>query len=211
MMKRLIFPMIGLLFGIHPAYGADPTALIQNINSSIHAVSVVDLLSKAGVDAEGHSKLSSVPRLVIVNHCEQCTLSHALRLSMIRSYRDLANKHQLKIQADKTITLVIDDINARNNFLRGLLGVMSGADYIKAHLENTADNNIMEYSISHEEGVELVAQRVGERCLQFVVQAEVAGLNAQHTNPPTNQMPLDNQNQPANLTPVGDEAAQKSN
>lgn len=150
-----------------PARAADAEAVIQVVSQAVSAVSVADLIGKAGNNANGTPRIQSVPALRVLKACEDCKFGNALRLLVIAAYQQEAEKYGLAVDNSETTELSVTGAFARPSFLRGTFGVLAGADYITCTL---GDKTLREFSISHEMGIDGVASMLGERALQYVVQ-----------------------------------------
>lgn len=96
---------------------------------------------------------------------------------MMASYTELAKANGITISPDNVIVFKITSIFARNSFLRGTLGALSGADMIRGHFENET-NTISEYSLSHEMGIDEITQQLGEDLLKATVAVNIKQLQA---------------------------------
>jgi hypothetical protein len=169
--KSLVTVAILLSISLN-AQAADPLSALGALDNALRATSIVDIVSKAVASGADVSKITTVPRLKVVSDCGECKLSNATRMLMTSAYVDLAKQNNVTINQDEQVIFKITSIAGRNSFLRGTLGVLSGADYIRGHFENE-EKIIGEYSVSHEMGLDEITQSLGEDVLKEIIKKNV--------------------------------------
>lgn len=151
-----------------PAFAADPLGALQALDSALKATSLVDIIAKAISNGVPTEKLQSIPRLKVIADCGDCKISNATKMLMVSSYNDMAEKNNLTINQDELVTFKITYMWARPSFIRGALGLLSGADVIRGSFEG--DTKVVgEYSISHEMGIDEITQKLGENLVKEVM------------------------------------------
>ena len=172
MVKNRLLKLLLIITALSASYSisakADAISAISALDNALHATSLASILAKVSGNGTELSKVKTVPRLMVLNDCDDCALSHATKLLMISSYDALAKANDITINQDAVIIFKITSIFARNSFLRGIFGALSGADMIKGHFENET-TIISEYSLSHEMGFDEITQSLGEDCLKAIV------------------------------------------
>jgi hypothetical protein len=158
------------------ANAADLLSAVTAIDNVLRATSIVDMLSKAIASGANASKIKTVPRLKVIPDCGYCKLSNATRMLMTSAYNELAKANDVTIDQDTQAVFKITTITSRNSFLRGTLGILSGADYIRGQFENDT-KTIGEYSISHEMGIDEITQSLGEDCLKVIISKNIETTN----------------------------------
>lgn len=172
-MKK-IFTVLLLLVSLN-GYAADPISAIASLDNLLRATSVIDIISKAINKGADPSVIKTVPRLKVVADCGDCKLSNATKMLIRSSYAELAKTNDVSIDQDKEVTFKVTSINARNNFMRGTFGVLSGADYIRGKFEGD-EKVIGEHSVSHEMGLDEITQNLGEDLLKEMIMKNASAI-----------------------------------
>lgn len=170
--------MASAVFAVSVSAQANPLDAVQAVHNGLQATSLANLLTKIGVGTDGLPKVHSVPKLKVVVDCgEKCEFGNASRMLMASSYKDLAGKHNLMIDKERELRFIVTNYHSRPTFLRGTLGMLSGADLVKGHFEGETES-LSDFSISHEMGSDEILQRLGEHLLKEVVLREAKTANA---------------------------------
>ena len=181
MVKNRLLKLLLIITALSASYSisakADAISAISALDNALHATSLASILAKVSGNGTELSKVKTVPRLMVLNDCDDCALSHATKLLMISSYDALAKANDITINPDAIIVFKVTNLFARNSFLRGTFGALSGADMIKGHFENET-TIIGEYSISHEMGFDEITQSLGEDLLKATVADNIKQLSA---------------------------------
>ena len=169
-MRQYIVAMccVCCMFSMPSAHAEDPAAVMQLISEGLRAVSLVDVIAKAGGAGADMTKISTVPRLKVTADCGDCKLSHATKMLITSSYIALAKSNDVTIDSDRCMEFRLTSMFSRNSFLRGTLGLLSGADYIAGHFSDDK-TTIREYSVSHEMGIDEITQKLGEDLLKHII------------------------------------------
>lgn len=150
------------------ANAADPIGSITAIDNVLRATSLVDVVAKAISNGANANDVKIVPRLKVIADCGDCRLSNATKMLITSSYDDFAKNNDVTINQDEVTVFKVTSIFGRNSFLRGALGLLSGADIIKGNFEGDTQV-ISEYSVSHEMGIDEITQKLGESILKAQV------------------------------------------
>jgi hypothetical protein len=180
MVKNRFIKLLLIMTALSASYSAkaaDPLSAIAVLNNALHATSLATMLTTVKGNGTNLNKVKTVPRLMVLNDCDDCELSHATKLLMMASYTDLAKANAITINLDAVIVFKVTNLFARNSFLRGTFGALSGADVIRGHFENEA-TDISEYSITHEMGFDEITQNLGEDLLKAIVADNIKQLSA---------------------------------
>jgi hypothetical protein len=159
------------------AKAADPLSAIAALNNALHATSLAAMLTTVKGNGTNLNKVKTVPRLKVESGCGDCQLTNATKLLLMASYNELAKANDITINPDAVIVFKVTNLFARNSFLRGTFGTLSGADVIRGHFENEA-TDISEYSLSHEMGFDEITQSLGEDLLKATVANNIKQLSA---------------------------------
>lgn len=131
--KSVIIAML-LMAASGVALAAGPEEAIQAVAQLANAVSVADLIIKAGHNEDGTPKIHKVPTLKVVRDCAHCKFGNALRMLVVAAYKQEAEKNGLEVDPDASVVLRVTSTFERPTFLRGTFGVLAGADFIAGNL-----------------------------------------------------------------------------
>ena len=172
MVKNRLFKLLVIISVLSASYSmsaqADPISAIAVLNNALHATSLATMLTTVKGNGTNLNKVKTVPRLKVESDCGDCQLSNSTKMLMMASYTELAKANDITINPDAVIVFKVTNLFARNCFLRGTFGALSGADMIKGHFENET-TIISEYSLSHEMGIDEITQSLGEDCLKTTI------------------------------------------
>lgn len=172
MVKNRLLKLMLIITALSASYSmsakADAISAISALDNALHVTSLASILAKVSGNGAELSKVKTVPRLIIVADCGDCKLSNATKMLMKSAYSDLAKANGISINQDEQLIFKVTSLFSRNNFLRGTLGALSGADAIKGHLEGDT-KIISKYSLSHEMGFDEITQSLGEDILKVTI------------------------------------------
>ena len=169
MLKRALMVVCTTLLIASMHTQADPLSALQATSNLLHVTSLADMIAKAATTGSDTRTLKTVPRLVVMVDCGDCKLSNATKMVITSAYNELAKTSGMVIDAKQPIIFNVTSLFARNSFLRGTFGILSGADHISGQLEGAANQTIGEFSVAHEMGFDEIAELLGEDILKAVI------------------------------------------
>jgi hypothetical protein len=153
---------------------ADAISAIQTLDNAVRATSLIDIITKAKATGLDESQINTIPQIVVEADCGDCQISNATKYLLLSSYTETARANQINI-GSHMVKFKITKYISRNSFVRGLLGVLSGADYVSGHFEN--DNEFISvFSVSHEMGVHEITQQLAEDLVKHQVNSNIQSL-----------------------------------
>jgi hypothetical protein len=150
---------------------ADAIGALQAVDNAVRATSLIDIIAKAKAGGLDESQINTIPQIVVEADCGDCQISNATKYLLLSSYIESATANQISI-GSKQVKFKITKYIARNSFVRGVLGVLSGPDYVAGQFENDTQV-ISTFSISHEMGIHEITQQLGEDLVKHQIRQNI--------------------------------------
>jgi hypothetical protein len=150
---------------------ADAIGAIQAVDNALRATSLIDIIAKAKSTGLDEAQINTIPQIVIEADCSDCQISNATKYLLLSSYIETAKANQINIGSHQ-VKFKIPKYIARNSFVRSVLGVLSGPDYVAGQFEN--DPQVLSrFSISHEMGIHEITQQLGEDLVKHQIRQNI--------------------------------------